>query len=396
MAVPEIARDLVAVLGGLLVLAAAISVVGTLIVPRPVGSWLTRFVDKAVNGLFRIATAPVKSYRRRDQILAAEAAVLLLAQLGAWLLVFYLGYALLFWPFVPDITAALITAGPGLWGIGGIGSAEVTGAGPRVIQDLSALSGIITITLQISYLPTLYGAFNRRETEVSLLAGRGGSLSWGPEILLRYQWAGLRAELGALYQDWERLMADIAESHSSYTILVHFRSPDPRRSWVTSMIAVMDAAAIELARTPSEASASARLVITGGSSALNAISRALGLPVVEDPLPTDPIGVSFEEFSDAWRSLDGIGFPAEVDAETGYRHFRGWRVNWEPQAYRIARLVQAPPLDWTGPRDGNLPRLPRVRARNRRPDDIEGVQPNLPLRRPDSPRRKPDIAPIDD
>ena len=119
MAVPGIARDLIAVVGALLVLAAAISVVGTLIVPRPVGSWLTRLVDKAVNGLFRIATAPVKSYRRRDQILAAEAAVLLLAQLGAWLIVFYLGYALLFWPFVPDITDALITAGPGLWGIGG-------------------------------------------------------------------------------------------------------------------------------------------------------------------------------------------------------------------------------------------------------------------------------------
>src|SRR5262249_57689503 len=84
-----------------------------------------------------MATAPVRSYRRRDQLLAAEAAVLLLAQLAAWLIVFYLGYALLFWPFVPDITAALITAGPGLWGIGGIGSAEVTSARPRTIPDLS-------------------------------------------------------------------------------------------------------------------------------------------------------------------------------------------------------------------------------------------------------------------
>ena len=115
---------------------------------------------------------------------------------------------------------------------------------------MAAGSGPLLIALLISYLPTLYGAFNRRETEVSLLAGRGGSLAWGPEILLRYQWAGLRSELGKLYQDWERLTADIAESHSSYPILVHFRSPDPRRSWITSMIAVMDAAAIELARTP--------------------------------------------------------------------------------------------------------------------------------------------------
>jgi hypothetical protein len=385
---------LACVAGAALVLAVWRVAVLTLVVARPTRKlWL-------YSGWIALVRAPVMvlarklPYDARDSLLAPVASVMMVSLVPFWLLLFWLGYGLMFYGLSSlSLPGALREAGSSLFTLG---FSVPTGGAPTVLAFLSAGSGPLLIALLISYLPTLYGAFNRRETEVSLLAGRGGSLSWGPEILLRYQWAGLRSELGALYQDWERLMADIAESHSSYTILVHFRSPDPRRSWVTSMIAVMDAAAIELARTPSEASASARLVITGGASALNAISRALGLPVVEDPLPTDPIGVSFEEFSDAWRSLDGIGFPAEVDADTGYQHFRGWRVNWEPQAYRIARLVQAPPLDWTGPRDGNLPRLPRVRARNRRPDDIEGVQPNLPLRRPDSPRRKPDIAPIDD
>lgn len=385
---------LACVAGAALVLAVWRVAVLTLVVARPTRKlWL-------YSGWIALVRAPVMvlarklPYDARDSLLAPVASVMMVSLVPFWLLLFWLGYGLMFYGSSSlSLSGALREAGSSLFTLGF--SVPTSGA-PTVLAFLSAGSGPLLIALLISYLPTLYGAFNRRETEVSLLAGRGGSLSWGPEILLRYQWAGLRSELGTLYQDWERLMADIAESHSSYTILVHFRSPDPRRSWVTSMIAVMDAAAIELARTPSEASASARLVITGGASALNAISRALGLPVVEDPLPTDPISVSFEEFSDAWRSLDGIGFPAEVDVEIGYQHFRGWRVNWEPQAYRIARLVQAPPLDWTGPRDGNLPRLPRVRARNRRPDDIEGVQPNLPLRRPDSPRRKPDIAAIED
>ena len=39
MAVPIAARDVAAAVGALLVLTAAVSVVGTLIVPRPVGSW---------------------------------------------------------------------------------------------------------------------------------------------------------------------------------------------------------------------------------------------------------------------------------------------------------------------------------------------------------------------
>jgi hypothetical protein len=361
----------------------------TLVVARPTRRALL------YSGWIALVRAPVDAlarklpYAARDSLLAPVASVVMVSLVPFWLLLFWLGYGLLFYGMGRlSVSGALRESGSSLFTLG---FSVPAGGGPTVLAFLSAGSGPLLIALLISYLPTLYGAFNRRETEVSLLAGRGGSLSWGPEILLRYQWAGLRSELGTLYQDWERLMADIAESHSSYPILIYFRSPDPRRSWVTSMMAVMDAAAIELARTPSQASASARLVITGGSAALNAISRALGLPVVEDPLPTDPISVSYPEFFDAWQSLDAIGFPAEVDAETGYRHFRGWRVNWEPQAYRIARLVQAPPLDWTGPRDGNLPLLPRVRARNRRPDDIEGAQPPRPLKQPDVPLVRPDV-----
>ena len=51
MAVPLIGRSVVAVAGGLLVVTAWASVIGTLIVPRPVGGWLTRWVDRIVDGV---------------------------------------------------------------------------------------------------------------------------------------------------------------------------------------------------------------------------------------------------------------------------------------------------------------------------------------------------------
>jgi hypothetical protein len=365
------------VAGALLVIAVWRAAVLTLVVARPTRSPIL------YTGWISLVRAPVDllarrlPYLARDRLLAPVASIVMVSLVPFWLVLFWIGYGLLFQGLgALSLRAALREAGSSLFTLGF--SAPVGGA-PTALAFIAAGSGPLLIALLISYLPTLYGAFNRRETEVSLLAGRGGNLAWGPEILLRYQWANLRSELTVLYQDWERLMADLAESHSSYPILAHFRSPDPRRSWITSMIAVMDAAAIELARTPSSAPGSSRLVITGGAAALAAVSRALGLPVVEDPLPTDPIGVSVEEFQQAWQSLDAIGFPSETDPVTAYRHFRGWRVNWEPQAYQIARLVQAPPLLWTGPRDGDLPRLPRPVPRNRRPDDVEGVQPIRPL-----------------
>jgi hypothetical protein len=50
MVVPLIGRSTAAVVGALLVLTAWTSVIGTLIVPRPVSNWLTRWVDRIVNG----------------------------------------------------------------------------------------------------------------------------------------------------------------------------------------------------------------------------------------------------------------------------------------------------------------------------------------------------------
>src|SRR4029453_11407624 len=73
MAVPLIGRWLAAVVGGLLVLTVWGSVIKTLMVPRPVGSWLTRWVDRLVNGAFSLATAGIAEYRRRDRGVAVEA-----------------------------------------------------------------------------------------------------------------------------------------------------------------------------------------------------------------------------------------------------------------------------------------------------------------------------------
>ncbi len=289
----------------------------TLVVARPARSLLlyTAWIS-AVRAPVDLVARRLP-YEARDRLLAPVASILLISLVPFWLVLFWFGYGLAFFGFGHlGLHTALRESGSSLFTLG---FSAPAGGAPTALAFVAAGSGPLLIALLIGYLPTLYGAFNRRETEVSLLAGRGGNLAWGPTILLRYQWSGLREQLSRLYQDWERLMADIAESHSSYPILVQFRSPDPRRSWITSMIAVMDAAAIQLARAPSTAPGSARLVITGGTSTLNAISRALRFPVVDDPLPTDPIDVSYEQFLEAWTLLDDIGFPARPvpNAPTG-------------------------------------------------------------------------------
>src|SRR5580704_7085148 len=99
MVMPLAGRVVAAVIGGLLVLTAGSSVIGTLVVTRSVPSRLTKWVDQMVDRVYQLVVVRAADPRRRDQVLATEAAAILLTQLAAWLIVVYVGFALLLWPF---------------------------------------------------------------------------------------------------------------------------------------------------------------------------------------------------------------------------------------------------------------------------------------------------------
>jgi len=369
---PLAGRVVAAVVGGLLVLTSARSVIGTIIVPRPAGGWLTRSVDWLVDGAYRMATARTASYKRLDRVLAGQAAVILIAQLIAWLAMFFVGYALLIWPFLHGGIASAFTAdGAGLWGTG---SADVSGAGQRTIQDLASLTGIVTVALQIAYLPTLYAAFNRRETEVALLNARAGVPSWGPELLARTHYAlgsgsSTIDTLPELYGLWERFAADIAESHTTYLPLVRFRSPRPLSSWVVALLAVLDSAALYLVLCPESApEVPARLCLRSGFVCFIEIARELGLAVPGEPDPEAGIAVTYDEFLEAVERMREVDFPIERDPEQAWPEFVGWRVNYEQAAYAVAYAVDAVPALWSGPRRHPYPAVPPIRpAPGRKP-----------------------------
>src|SRR5260370_40860739 len=278
------------VVGGRMVVLAAWRVIGAIIVPRPSGTWLIRSVDKAGHASYQLATKRIKDYRTRDRVLATEAAVILLAQLIAWLVVFFIGFALLFWPFVQGgIRGPFPTVNPAVWFIG---NSTVTGVGQRVIEDCAGLTGLVVVTLQIAYLPTLYSAFNRRETDIALLNARAGVPSWGPELLARTHYAlgsgtSTIDTLPDLYAQWERFAADVAESHTTYLPLVRFRSPRPLSSWVTGLLAVLDSAALILALSPKiPPEVPPRPCLRSASISFTHISSAMLPTLPQSPTPT--------------------------------------------------------------------------------------------------------------
>jgi hypothetical protein len=369
MVVPLAGRVIAACVGGLLVITAARSVIGTIIVPRPVASWLTRWVDKLVNAAYLIATARIPDHRRRDRVLAGQAATILLAQLVAWLAIFFVGFTLLLWPFVTDISAAFTTAGPALWEIG---SENLRGAGQRTIADIASVTGIVTVTLQIAYLPTLYSAFNRRETEVTLLNARAGVPSWGPELLARARYglgSGTTIDtLPDLYAQWERWASDVAESHTTYLPLVRFRSPKPLSSWVTALLAVLDSAALYLSLSPKAAPVvPARLCLRSGFLCFRDIARAMGIELPDEPDPAAGISVTFEEYLHGIAQMLFVDFPMERDPAEAWQDFVGWRVNYEQAAYAVAAALDVVPALWSGPRRRPVPAIAPLRPPQGRP-----------------------------
>jgi hypothetical protein len=209
----------------------------------------------------------------------------------------------------------------------------------------------VVVTLQIAYLPSLYDAFNRREALVAMLESRAGLPAWGPEVLARHQLVGIIDALPAFYADWERWAADLAESHTTYPVLLLFRSPEPWYSWVVGLLAVLDGAAMHLSLSPDASSSQARLCLRMGFTAFNRLAKTLGWPVDPDPNPEGPIALTFEEFEAAVQMLAEVGLPMERTAEEAWPDFRGWRVNYETTAYRLADRVVAPPAPWSGPRN---------------------------------------------
>lgn len=365
MVVPLAARWVAAVFGILLVATGWQSVIGTLIVPRPVGSWLTRSVDGLILAAYMMVTRPVTNWERRDRILATQAAAILVTQLVAWLAIFLAGFTLILWPAQHrSITASLTDAGSSIFTLG---FAEPPGTAPAVIVFIAAATGMIVIALQIGYLPTLYAAFNRRETEVALLVARAGAPSWGPELLARTHYAlgsgtSTIDTLPDFYGQWERWAADVAESHTTYLPLVRFRSPQPYSSWVIALLAVLDSASLFLSLSPEEApTVPARLCIRSGFRCLIRIAKAMDIDVPEEADPQGAIALTYEEFLDAVARMREVGFPITRDPADAWPDFVGWRVNYELAAYRIAASIDAIPGLWSGPRRQATPAVSPIR-----------------------------------
>jgi hypothetical protein len=236
----------------------------------------------------------------------------------------------------------------------------------RLLAFTEAGWGLILVTLMITYLPSIYSTFSRRETQVALLEVRAGDPPSAVEMLTRYNRIGWLENAADTWLDWERWFAEIEESHTTFPIVAFFRSPQPQRSWVTASGTVLDAASLYVSCLEDVPIAPAGVCIRSGFLTLRNLADFFGIEFDADPNPTDPISISRAEFDEAWDRLADAGLRLKADRDQAWRDFAGWRVNYDAVLLALAEVTVAPYAPWSSDRSSPSHVEPRVRRFGRR------------------------------
>jgi hypothetical protein len=356
-----VVRACTAAVAFVLLVRTIMSAVKTFVVPRAESTALTRAVFLTLRKPF-VALAKRRDPADAHRTMRLFAPIALLTLPVVWLVVTWLSFGAFFWLIDGDWREALQVSGAA---VTSLGTYRPGGFGANLLSFGEAALGLGLIALLITYLPTIYAAYQRRERGVSLLVVRAGSPPSAVEMIIRFHRIDLLNETGELFAGWEEWFVDLEESHTSMGSLAQFRSGSYEHSWVTASGAVLDAAALMLSAVDVDYEPRARLCIRSGFLALREVADFYDISHDPNPDPADAISVSRAEFDAAVDELAADGVPIVADRVQAWRDFNGWRVNYDTVLLALCALVGAYPARWSSDRASAFVRPPMTRRGGR-------------------------------
>ena len=359
--VEVVVRIVIFVLGLALVARTMLGAIRSLLLPRGSNDRLSAISFRLFRRLIDRVVPRTKPYPVRDRVLAYYAPTALLVVLVYWLALVAIGYAAMYWAIgagagvgtpppggalAHDIIEAIRLSGSSLLTLG-FAASDATGATLLIFSE--AVLGLILIALLISYLPTIYSAFSRRELLVNLLEVRADTPPSPVVMLTRFDRLHGLDELHDMWLRWEQWFAEVEETHTSLPILSLYRSQRSELSWVNAAGAIMDAAALTRSVVDLPMDVQADLCIRAGYLALQRISDFFGIPYPANPKQDDPTSITRARFDEVCSVLEAAGVRLKADRDQAWLDFNGWRVNYDAALLGVARLAVAPPSWWDRP-----------------------------------------------
>lgn len=336
-----------------------VSAIRTTVLPRSAQVAISRWIYRTMRRLFQARLIRTTDFMVRDRVMALYGPTSLLALPIVWLFLIGLAYTLMFWSLdTSSYSDAVSLSGSSLTTLGFVPAETMI---ERVLAFTEAGWGLILVALMITFLPSIYATFSRRETQVALLEVRAGDPPSAVQMLIRHNRIGWIDNMDSTWLDWERWFAEIEESHTTFPILAFFRSPQPQRSWVTASGTVLDAGSLYASCLEGVAVGPAGVCIRSGFLALRRLADFFGIEFDHDVGPDDPISISRQEFDVAWGQMADAGMELRSNRDQAWQDYRGWRVNYDVVLLALAEVTMAPYAPWTSDRSSPSHAQPKVR-----------------------------------
>ncbi len=401
-------------LGVVLFLAMVVSLLCTIVVPRALRSFFSGMIMSLVVGIsWRLARLR-RHYKGRDAVMAWGGPLIIIVTLLAWLLGFLLAYGLMIYGVSGNsFGMSLAQAGSSLFTLG---FDRGTNNDQTILDFMAAATGPIVIALMIGFLPTIYGIYTRREVSVTQVSTVAGEPAWGPEFLARAHLTDRLYANDDLFEEWAVWATTLRLTHLTYPALVHVRSARAQRHYATSLLAMMDAAALSVSLNHEREHHQAYTLLAQGVQTFDTLyvtniaprkfisrlpilghfvkptlqidpellampSREPGRSAVQSAASADavrgmaheaiglldtgeqkPLNITRAEFDEAYAMLDAADFPIEYKADDAWEFFAKLRQRYEFPAFAVCAKLDAPPAPWSGPRLVPTPIVAPARA----------------------------------
>jgi hypothetical protein len=369
------ARVASALFGVALVFAVLISALETVVLPRDGFTRISRCVFSVAD---RILVHRWRNADLRANLRGLYAPVALVSLPLVWMLSVTFGFSFIFWSISHDSAQrAFEISGSSLFTLG---FAEPEGTVRIWLTFVEATIGLGLVALLISYLPTIYAAHHEREKGISVLKPFAGTPPSPVDLLANLQRLGTldNPELWRTSASW---MLDLDQTHTAFPALCYFPESSSEQSWVASVGALLDAAALLLSGSDFNTEAHARDEIKGpmmalayGMPTLVIIGRSAGLPIDPPVLlmalvarfsePAPAISIGRDEYLAALDRLHPLLDVPEAEREHCWQRFAWIRSGYDRALRGLAGLTQASAAEWTTDRPAAVgrPRLLRNRT----------------------------------
>jgi len=284
----------------------------------------------------------------------------LLLLIAVWAVLLVTGFACIYYalgsPFIdPAVMAGsspmrtdLYVSGTTLFTLG-LGDVVPHAMSVRRLLVLESGMGLGFVALVIGYLPVVYQAFARREVSIALLDARAGSPPTATELLRRHSFAAIGdqkdgvAALIVLLEEWERWSADLLESHISYPLLCYYRSQHDNQSWLSALVAVLDACTLLICSVQDGSARQAQLTFAMSRHALVDLAQVFGRAPFQPSACEDRLAGG--QFQVMCEQLGKAGVTICTDAEANER-LQAMRALYEPHACALSAYLGMPLPRW--------------------------------------------------